>query len=412
MSKSPNILVPALGGAALVMGVAYGVASRDYGAARIGSLEAHVEKLSAEASMAQDQAAVEADRVAEMEAKIADIQARAKLQMASAGGVVREPAPVNSVGYGLGRSALPAEIAAWDIDVLPDGRGLPEGRGDVLTGEEVFAEHCASCHGDFAEGVDNWPVLAGGFDTLADKDPVKTVGSYWPYLSTVWDYVHRSMPFGAAQTMEDDDVYAIVAYILYSNDMVDEDFELSHENFADVQMYNADGFVLDDRDATEYPKWRSEPCMENCKDGVEITMRASVLDVTQEEESDVAELTPAVAAPSEDAAAAVDPALIAAGEKAFKKCVACHQVGEGAKNRSGPQLNGIIGRMIGGMDGFKYSSVFKAAAEEGRVWDEASLSAFLAKPKAYFKGTRMSFAGFKDEAEIAAVIAYLRAEGQ
>ena len=123
--------------------------------------------------------------------------------------------PVFAETLGLGRPALPEEISAWDVDVLPDGRGLPEGRGNVLDGEEIFAEGCASCHGDFAEGVDNWPVLAGGFDTLADKDPVKTVGSYWPHLSTVWDYVHRSMPFGSAQTLSDDDVYAIVAYILY-----------------------------------------------------------------------------------------------------------------------------------------------------------------------------------------------------
>jgi cytochrome c len=419
MSKSPNFLVPALGGAALVMGVAYGVASRDYGAARIDTLQAHVEKASAEASVASEQAEAEAQRVAEMEAKIAEIQAAANMQMASAGGVVREPAPVSVDGYGLGRVALPEEIAAWDVDVLPDGRGLPEGRGDALTGEEVFADQCASCHGDFAEGVDNWPVLAGGFDTLADKDPVKTVGSYWPYLSTVWDYVHRSMPFGAAQTLEDDDVYAIVAYILYSNDLVDEDFELSHENFADFQMYNVDGFIVDDREESEYAMWRAEPCMENCKDSVEITMRASVLDVTPDEGGDEeAEVTPAVAtteetteaATEEASASAIDPELIAAGEKAFKKCAACHQVGEGAKAKTGPHLNAIIGRTIGGMEGFRYSNVFKAAAEEGRVWDEASLAEFLAKPKTYFKGTKMSFAGFKKEDDIAAVIAYLMAE--
>ena len=103
--------------------------------------------------------------------------------------------------YGLGRTALPSEIQAWDIDVLPDGRGLPAGKGDAIVGEEIFANKCASCHGDFAEGVGNWPALAGGFDTLADEDPVKTVGSYWPYLSTLWDYINRSMPFGGAQPL-------------------------------------------------------------------------------------------------------------------------------------------------------------------------------------------------------------------
>ena len=113
--------------------------------------------------------------------------------------------------FGLGRPALPEEIAAWNLDVHPDGTGLPDGSGDVLTGEEVFADKCAACHGDFAEGVDNWPKLAGGMGTLADKDPLKTVGSYWPYLSTTWDYVNRSMPFGNAQSLTPDEVYAMVA---------------------------------------------------------------------------------------------------------------------------------------------------------------------------------------------------------
>ncbi len=315
--------------------------------------------------------------------------------------------------FNLGRPALPEEIAAWDVDVRPDGQGLPPGRGDVLTGEEVFADACASCHGDFAEGVGNWPVLAGGFDTLADKDPVKTVGSYWPHLSTVWDYVHRSMPFGGAQTLEDDDVYAIVAYILYSNDLVDEDFELSNENFAAFVMYNEDGFVVDDRAEVEYTLWRDEPCMQNCKDSVEVTMRASVLDVTPEEEMETngaaeSDSVKVVAAPEEPASATLDPELLASGEKVFKKCKACHMVGDGAKNRSGPLLNGVMGRGFASVDGFRYSKAFKAAAEEGRVWDEDAMAAFLAKPKAYLKGTKMGFAGLKKDADIAAVITYLK----
>ncbi|WP_270730821.1 c-type cytochrome [Shimia sp. Alg240-R146] len=316
---------------------------------------------------------------------------------------------------GLGRPALPEEIAAWDIDVLPDGRGLPEGRGDAFTGEEVFAEKCASCHGDFAEGVDNWPVLAGGFDTLADKDPVKTVGSYWPYLSTVWDYVNRSMPFGAAQTLTEDEVYAIVAYILYSNDLVDDDFELSHENFAEFEMHNQGGFIQDDRAALEYPMWRVEPCMTDCKESVEITMRASILDVTPDEgAAEGEEQTAAVVeevveeeAPVE-AVTALDPELVKKGEKVFKKCKACHQVGAKAKNKTGPVLNGIMGRGFASIDGFKYSKVFKAAADEGRMWDEAEMAAFLTKPKAYLKGTKMSFAGLKKEADVAAIIEYLK----
>lgn len=334
--------------------------------------------------------------------------------------------------FGLGRLALPEEIKAWDIDVLPDGRGLPEGRGNVLVGEEVFADKCASCHGDFAEGVDNWPVLAGGFDTLADKDPVKTVGSYWPHLSTTWDYVNRSMPFGSAQTLPADEVYALVAYILYSNDLVEEDFELSHENFADFEMYNKDGFVIDDRPQTEYSKWRNEPCMENCKDSVMITMRASVVDVTPEEtasassmnqthnanqaNTDEVKVEVAASAPTEEAAPDVlvelDAGLVKAGKKTFKKCSACHQVGDKAKNRSGPQLNGIIGRTFGSVETYKYSKVFKAANEEGRVWDVENLAEFLKKPKAYMKKTKMGFAGIKKDKDMAAIVEYLKSVSQ
>jgi len=186
--------------------------------------------------------------------------------------------------YGLGRPALPEEIAAWDVNVMPDGTGLPEGSGDVWTGDEVFGTYCASCHGDFAEGVGNWPSLTGGQGTLDRADPVKTVGSYWPYLSTVWDYVNRSMPYGYAQSLNADEVYAITAYILYSNGIVEDDFTLSHENFDEVEMPNADGFIVDDRAETEYPDWRRDPCMEDCKDAVEVTMRAAVLDVTPEDD--------------------------------------------------------------------------------------------------------------------------------
>lgn len=330
--------------------------------------------------------------------------------------------------YGLGRVALPEEIAAWDMDVSPDGTGLPPGSGSVEEGEALFADYCAICHGDFAEGVDNWPKLAGGEDTLADEDPLKTVGSYWPYLSTTWDYVHRSMPFGNAQTLSDDEVYAIVAYILYSNYLVDDDFVLSNESFAEIELPNVDGFIIDDRAETEYAHWSGEPCMTDCKETVEITMRAAVLDVTPEETrarkvqqlvdktnprnaTKTAQATPAPEEVTQEetpaATAGPDPELIAAGEKLFKKCKACHQVGDGAKNRSGPVLNGVVGRAAGAVDGFKYSKPLMARAEEGLVWDEDSLNAFLTKPKTFLKGTKMSFAGFKKEADLAAIIAYL-----
>ncbi|MGX9848630.1 c-type cytochrome [Limimaricola litoreus] len=390
-------------------------------------------------------------------------EAEAPEPAAQARALAEAPAAAREGGYGLGREALPEEIAAWDIDIRPDGQGLPEGSGDVWTGEEVFVAQCASCHGDFGEAVGRWPQLAGGMDTLDRKDPVKTVGSYWPYLSTVWDYVHRAMPFGDAQSLEPDEVYAITAYLLYLNNVVDDDFVLSRESFAEVEMPNEGGFKPDDRPETELTAFSNEACMEGCKESVEITMRAAVLDVTpgsEEGEAEVvetaieveeqaeaqpegaepaeeavagdqptaaedgagtasaegadAEAAPAEAAdaaPVEEASAGPDPELVAAGERVFKKCAACHQVGDNARNRSGPQLNGIVGRSAGTVEGFRYSGAMEEAGAEGLVWDHESLAGFLADPRGYLKGTKMSFAGLRSEEDIAAITAFLEAQG-
>jgi hypothetical protein len=144
------------------------------------------------------------------------------------------------------------------------------------------------CHGDFGEAVDRWPVLAGGHDTLTDDRPEKTIGSYWPYLSTVYDYVRRAMPFGNARSLSDDEVYAITAYLLYLNDLVDdEEFELSKENFLDIRLPNEENFIADDRAEEQHYAQNNEPCMADCKPGsVEITMRARILDVTPEDGGD------------------------------------------------------------------------------------------------------------------------------
>ena len=108
---------------------------------------------------------------------------------------------------GLGREATQEEIAAWDIDVRPDGQGLPQGKGTAQQGEDIFQERCATCHGEFGEGRDRWPVLAGGLGTLKNDRPNKTVGSFWPYASTIMDYVRRAMPFGHAQSLTADELY-------------------------------------------------------------------------------------------------------------------------------------------------------------------------------------------------------------
>ena len=141
--------------------------------------------------------------------------------------------------FNLGQIATKEEVAGWDIDVRPDGLGAPVGSGTALIGEEIYTEQCAACHGDFGEAVDRWPALVGGEDSLASHDPEKTTGSYWPYASTIYDYVYRAMPYGVAQSLSYDETYEIVAYLLYMSDIIEEDFVLSDKNIGEIEMPNS-----------------------------------------------------------------------------------------------------------------------------------------------------------------------------
>ena len=183
----------------------------------------------------------------------------------------------------IGRVATPQEIAGWDIDVRPDGQGLPPGAGAVKAGEAVYMGKCAACHGEFGESAGRWPQVAGGAGSLKSDDPVKTVGSYFAHLSTVFDYVRHAMPFGDAQSLTNDELYAVVAYMLFLNDIVDEKFVLSKETFGKVKMPNAGGFYDDDRETAEKSFWNPKPCMTNCKPDATITGRARVIDVTPDD---------------------------------------------------------------------------------------------------------------------------------
>jgi S-disulfanyl-L-cysteine oxidoreductase SoxD len=187
--------------------------------------------------------------------------------------------------YGVGREATPQEVAGWDIDVRPDGQGLPAGKGSVKDGEATYLSRCAACHGEFGEGAGRWPPVAGGRDTLASHDPNKTVGSYFPYLSTLFDYTRHAMPFGDSQSLTNDELYAVVAYVLWLNDIVEQDFVLSQETWSKVKMPNSGGFYEDDRETTEKAFWNPTPCMNNCKADVTITGRARAIDVTPEDDS-------------------------------------------------------------------------------------------------------------------------------
>ena len=186
--------------------------------------------------------------------------------------------------YNIGKLATKTEVAGWDIDVRPDGVGAPKGSGNAIDGEEIYVNRCAACHGDFGEGVDRWPALVGGDGTLASHDPEKTTGSYWPYASTIFDYVYRSMPFGEAQTLTHDETYKIVAYLLNMNEIIDENFVLSEKNIGKIKMPNASGFSLPDPrpDVTKYKD--GQPCMKNCNVPVKIIGKARDIDVTPDDE--------------------------------------------------------------------------------------------------------------------------------
>lgn len=148
------------------------------------------------------------------------------------------------LAYDFGRPATPAEIALWDIDVRPDGKGLPPGSGTVAHGKEVFADNCSACHGDNGVGGIK-DRLVGGKGTLASDAPVKTVGSYWPYATTLFDYIHRAMPYQAPGSLSDDDTYAVTAYILSLNGILSVDGKLDRASLPKIRMPNRDGFVPD-----------------------------------------------------------------------------------------------------------------------------------------------------------------------
>lgn len=174
--------------------------------------------------------------------------------------------------FDLGRLATSKEILGWHIDARPDGHGLPEGRGGVLDGKALYEEQCAACHGDKGEGVDKYPALVGGQNSLTSEKPLKTVGSYWPYSSTLWDYIKRAMPFGNARSLSDDEVYALTAYILHMNGLIEEHVILDYDKLIAIKMPNADGFFTEPNKDALYN--HNERCMTNCKSEVIVEKRA------------------------------------------------------------------------------------------------------------------------------------------
>jgi len=149
----------------------------------------------------------------------------------------------------LGKSVSPADMKAWDIDIQADGAFLPPGSGTAAQGAPLYAEKCAACHGP--PGIEGpKDKLMGGRNTLASSKPIRTVGSYWPYATTLYDYIHRAMPFNAPQSLTTDETYSVIAWLLFQNEVIAEDTVLDAETLPTVEMPNRHGFIPDARPDT------------------------------------------------------------------------------------------------------------------------------------------------------------------
>ena len=246
--------------------------------------------------------------------------------------------------FAVGTAATPEQIAAWDIDIRPDGMGLPVGSGSVEDGEFLYEEQCAECHGSFGEGVGRYPVLAGGEGTLTEERPERTVGSYWPYTSTLFDYIYRAMPFTQPESLTVDETYAITAYVLYLNDLIEDDMILDQTNTATIRLPNEGNFVPDPR-----PDVANERCMQNCRGGAAIEFH-----------SEVAPFLPVVATTAEAAAVTQHP-----GEETYEQyCSICHKVGVGGAPIVG-EIQAWTGRLENGMDSLVKNALEGMSSGEG-----------------------------------------------
>lgn len=152
----------------------------------------------------------------------------------------------NEQRFGFGKPASDEEIAGWDIDVKPDGTGLPPGSATVQDGKRVFAQYGAAWHGAEGEGTDYAPALVGGIGSLDTDKPVKTVGSYWPYATSVFSYIRRAMPASGPQTLTNDEYYALTAWVLWANGIIGENEVMDQDTLPKVVMPNRDGFTSPD----------------------------------------------------------------------------------------------------------------------------------------------------------------------
>ena len=151
------------------------------------------------------------------------------------------PLTVTAAGPNLGQPLTPADLAAWDINVLPDGSGLPKGSGTASQGAPIFAQKCAACHGEHGKGGISAAVV--GAPPMKSMDSPKTIANFWPYSTTLFDFIRRAMPFTQPRSLSDDEVYALTAYILAQNKLIGEQDTMNAQTLPKVKMPNRDGFI-------------------------------------------------------------------------------------------------------------------------------------------------------------------------
>ena len=246
--------------------------------------------------------------------------------------------------FGFGQPATPAQIAAWDIDVRPDGLGLPDGKGSVAQGQVVYDAQCASCHGTFGESTD-YMAIAGGVGTLGTDQPIRTTGSKLNHATTLWDYINRAMPFGNPKTLSADEVYALTAYVLHLNDLLPADATLDRTSILRVRMPNRDGFTTDHgfMSRTGKPDTSNVACMRDCVGERRIASEIPAYAISDHGDlsKQVRTFGPVAGGPRHAVAASAPAGNAPAALARASGCTACH----GATHKIvGPSFSEIRGR--------------------------------------------------------------------
>lgn len=253
-------------------------------------------------------------------------------------------APAASLQFGFGKPVTPREIAGWDIDVRPDGTGLPAGRGSVAQGQVIYDAKCADCHGTFGES-NSYLQIAGGVGSLRTDQPIRTTGSKLNHATTLWDYIYRAMPFNAPQSLTPDEVYALTAYVLNLNDILPAEATLDQVTLLGVKMPNRDGFTTAHgfmrRDGK--PDTNNTACMKNCADTVKLS--SEMPDYARDEHGNLAEQAPGIGVSARVPVPRVAAAPRSAAALAQANgCTTCH---DAADRKVGPGFREIAAKYAG-----------------------------------------------------------------